>query len=215
MVRRTNHLLPLLVVILLVAGGCQKAYYMAWEKVGKEKRHLLRDQVEKAQTEQQEASEQFETVLDRIKALYGFEGGELEKFYKALKSDFDECEQRADTVRDRVAKVERIAADLFAEWETEITEITNVKLQNNSRRSLADARKRYAKLEKAMRRAEGSMTPVLNDLRDYVLYLKHNLNAQAISALKGEVGEIEVEVAGLVADMQRSIAAAQEFLKKI
>ena len=39
--------------------GCQTAYYATWEKLGKEKRHLLRDNVQKASKEQEEASEQF------------------------------------------------------------------------------------------------------------------------------------------------------------
>ena len=44
-------------VLVMLLIGCQKAYYAAWEQVGKEKRHLLRDNVEKAGKEQKEASE--------------------------------------------------------------------------------------------------------------------------------------------------------------
>jgi len=54
---------------------------------------------------------------------------------------------------------------------------------------------------------------VLRDLRDYMLYLKHNLNAQAIGSLKQEADDIQIEVSSLIADMQKSIAAAEEFLK--
>ena len=57
------------------------------------------------------------------------------------------------------------------------------------------------------------MDPVLKHLKDYVLYLKHNLNAQALGALEREVGEIEYEVEGLIQDMGRSIKEADEFLK--
>lgn len=46
---------------------------------GVEKRHLLRDNVAKAQGEQQQASEEFKDVLTRIKEMYGFDGGKLEK----------------------------------------------------------------------------------------------------------------------------------------
>jgi hypothetical protein len=202
-------------LIFWLTSGCQGAYYAVWEGLGKEKRHLLKDNVEKARSDQEEASEQFKDVLTRIKEMYGFEGGDLEKFYNRLKSDYDECERRADTVRNRIERVEGIAADLFKEWEQEINEITNSKLRSNSRRSLEVTKERYARLHRAMAKAESSMEPVLKHLKDYVLYLKHNLNAQAIGALKQEVGEIEIEVQRLVGDMGRSIKEAEDFLKNL
>ena len=63
-----------------------------------------------------------------------------------------------------------------------------------------------------MLNARKRMTPVLTNLNDYVLYLKHNLNAQAVGALKGEVAGIETDVDRLIADIQKSIKAADLFL---
>ena len=173
----------------------------------------LKDQVEKARSDQEEASEQFKDVLTRIKEMYGFDGGGLEEFYNKLKSDYEECERRADKVTSRIEKVEQVAADLFEEWEQEIDDISNSKLQSQSRQSLALTKRRYARLRVAMREAESSMKPVLIHLNDYVLYLKHNLNAQAVGALKEEVGDIENEVDGLIKDMSKSIKEAEAFLK--
>jgi hypothetical protein len=207
-------LFPFLAIILVsLLVGCQTTYYAVWEQLGKEKRHLLEDQVEKAQSDQQAASEQFKEVLTRIKEMYGFEGGDLEEFYNKLKSDYEECEERADVVTTRIEKVEQIATDLFAEWEQEIDDISNSKLQSQSRQSLALTKRRYARLRVAMREAESSMKPVLTHLNDYVLYLKHNLNAQAVGALKEEVGDIENEVDRLIKDMSKSIKEADAFLK--
>ena len=145
--------------------------------------------------------------------MYGFDGGALEDVYEKLSEDYRSCEERAESVRDRTDKVERIAADLFNEWESEIATIENVKLQSKSRASLKDTRNRFSRLQRSMARAEASMDPVLNNLRDYVLYLKHNLNAQAVSSLKKEVTNIETEVASLIQDMNRSIKEADAFVK--
>lgn len=202
-----------LVALLMSTTACQTTYYAVWEKLGKEKRHLLRDNVEKAREEQAEASEQFASVVERIKAMYGFDGGELEAYYEKLSDDYRECEERADAVRDRIDNVERIAADLFKEWETEIAQIENVKLQSKSRASLRETRSRYSRLQRSMARAEASMDPVLRNLHDYVLYLKHNLNAQAVSSLRGEVADIEADVSTLIEDMNRSIKEADAFVK--
>jgi dsDNA-specific endonuclease/ATPase MutS2 len=181
--------------------------------MGKEKRHLLKDNVEKAREEQAKASEQFATVVERIKAMYGFDGGELEDVYQKLSQDYQACQERADAVRDRIDKVERIAADLFKEWESEIASIQNAKLKSKSRTSLRDTHSRFSRLQRSMATAEASMDPVLYNLRDYVLYLKHNLNAQAVSSLKKEVADIEAEVSSLIADIDRSIKEADAFVK--
>lgn len=193
--------------------GCQTAYYAVWEKLGKEKRHLLKDEVEKAATEQEKASEQFKDVLSRIKEMYGFSGGELEAFYDRLKDDYEACEDRAESVRSRIAQVEEIGGDLFMEWEREIEEISNQKLKNQSRKSLTATQARFNRLRRAMARAESRLAPVLRDLKDYVLYLKHNLNARSIGALKKEADDIEVEVGALLKDIGKSISEAEEFVK--
>lgn len=205
----------LLLGFLLWWAGCQTTYYAVWESLGKEKRHLLKDEVEKAKSEQEKASEQFKDVLARMKEMYGFQGGELEAFYTDLKADYEACEDRADAVRTRIENVEEIAADLFREWEKEIDEISSPHLRAKSGASLRQTKDKYAKLHKAMKRAESSMDPVLRRLKDYVLFLKHNLNAQAMGALKKEVGDIEGEVRKLTADMDRSIREAQMFVSTL
>lgn len=205
----------MMTAVLLFATGCQTTYYAVWEKMGKEKRHLLKDNVEKVREDQAEASEQFASVVERIKAMYGFEGGELEDVYDKLSEDYRACEEQADAVRDRIDKVERIASDLFKEWEAEIATIENAKFKSKSRASLQDTRNRFARLRRSMARAEASMTPVLTNLQDYVLYLKHNLNAQAISSLRKEVADIEADVSSLIADMNRSIKEADAFVKSM
>ncbi len=63
-----------------------------------------------------------------------------------------------------------------------------------------------------MSRAEERMDPVLTAFRDQVLFLKHNLNAQAIASLKRDTAAIEADVDSLIGDMQRAIGEAESFL---
>ncbi len=208
----------LLSVILIISffsviSGCQSVYYAAWEKLGKEKRHLLKDQIRYTRSDQKKAQKEFKDALTRIKEIYGFHGGNLENFYVKLKSDYENCEKRANTVHKRIAKVERIAKDLFNEWENELNQMKNPKLKADSRKSLAQAKMRYAKLDVSMKKAEASMAPVLKNLHDYLLYMKHNLNAAAIGALKNEAADIEISIGNLIKDMNHSINEAENFLK--
>jgi hypothetical protein len=201
------------VAMALVFAGCQTTYYKTMEKFGVYKRDLLKKNVEEARDEQAKATEQFKDALTRLKEMYGYQGGDLEKMYDKLKSDFDKSETRAKGVKERIQKVEQVSADLFKEWEAEIATMTNAKLAENSKEKLRDTQSKYRDLHSAMKRAEGSMDPVLSQFKDQVLYLKHNLNAQAIGALKGETMDIEKEIQGLIAEMNKSIAEADEFIK--
>ena len=201
--------------LVFISSGCQTTYYSIWEKLGKEKRHLLRDKVSQVQTEQEMASEEFKDVLTRLKEIYGFQGGELESFYNRLRDNYEACEKRAQNIEERIEQVEIIARDLFQEWESEIDQIVNANIKTQSRKTLADTKSRYVTLKKTMDRAEASMKPVLTHLKDYVLYLKHNLNAQAIGSLKQEVNQIELEVGTLIRDMEVSIGEAETFLRDL
>ena len=56
------------------------------------------------------------------------------------------------------------------------------------------------------------MAPVLDSLRDNTLYLKHNLNAQAIGALKSEFAGIERDITLLIRNMNKAISESQQFI---
>jgi paraquat-inducible protein B len=198
---------------MMIFSGCQRAYYAAWESVGKEKRHLLKDEVKDVHSDQEKAAEEFKDVLTRIKEIYGFKGGNLEKVYNKLNDDYQDCEERAETVRKRIQSVEDIASDLFKEWEKEIREISNENFRSKSMQTMRETKDRYSRLRSAMTTASKKMDPVLRSLKDYVLYLKHNLNAQAVGALKQKVGDIEYEVESLIQDISSSVREAEDFLK--
>jgi hypothetical protein len=202
-----------LAVSALFSIGCRTTYYATMEKFGVHKRDILKENVEEARDEQKKATEQFKDALTRLRELYNVGGGDLEKTYDRLKADFDRSESRATAVRERIGKVETVATDLFKEWEKEIGEMESSKLASQSREKLRATREKYESLHTAMKRAESSMEPVLKQFRDQVLYLKHNLNAQAIGALKGETVDIEKEIQQLIADMNASIKQADDFIK--
>ena len=66
--------LTLLSVIFLFMAGCSTAYYTTMEKFGKEKRHILIDNVEDVQESQTKAQEEFKDALTKIHELYAFDG---------------------------------------------------------------------------------------------------------------------------------------------
>lgn len=215
--RVTRHLGTGTLVACMVAGmaACQTAYYGAMEKFGYEKRDILVNRVEDARAAQQDAKQQFEDALEQFIAVTEFEGGELESRYRKLKAEFEDSEAQAKKVRSRIDDVERVAKDLFAEWDRELGQYSSQDMRRTSERQLKDTRQRYAALIDKMQRAERKIDPVLNAFRDRVLFLKHNLNAQAIASLRNDRASIESDIAALVADMNRSIAEADAFIRNM
>jgi chromosome segregation ATPase len=203
------------VLAVFAAVGCSTAYYSTWEMLGKEKRDLLRSNVEEVRDDQQEAADQFESALDRMRQLYDVDAGELEDVYDKLAKDYEKSKDRADDLSDQIDKMDSIANDLFNEWEEEIGEISSTDLQTKSRQKLEESKASYADLERALRKSEASMEPVLTKLNDNVLYLKHNLNAAAVGGLEAEAANIEADISTLIADMEASIAEADRFLQTL
>ena len=192
--------------------SCQSAYYSTMEQFGVHKRDILVDRVEEGREEQAEAQEQFQTTLEAFQSLTGFEGGDLEKVYKKLNSEYESSEESAEAVRERVSSIEKVSADLFREWQEEIDTMSAADLRSKSQTMLADTQARYEQLISKMRQASEHMDPVLVAFRDHVLVLKHNLNAQAIDSLRDTSIEIESDVSELIEAMQASIDEADAFI---
>jgi len=205
----------LLVPSLVSLTGCRNVVYSTYEKFGVYKRDLLKTRVISARDEEKGAQQEFKDALTRLKELTGFEGGELEKQYRRLQSNYDDAASRVAAVHKRVQDVETVAGDLFAEWEKENQQIETDTLRQTSRQQLNDTRQRYDEMLAALKKSERSMDPVLHKLHDYVLALKHSLNAQAIADLRGESAKIQGDVTRLIEDMTASIASADEFIRQI
>jgi len=212
--RTLQYRLPMILILFLAVfvSGCETAYYGTMEKLGYHKRDLMVNRVESARDAQEDAKEQFESALEKFSSVLQFDGGELEDKYDQLKTAYDRSSARAQTVRDRVESVEDVAADLFDEWEAELSEYSSDNLRRSSARKLKQTRRQYAQLIGAMKRAESKMDPVLTAFHDQVLFLKHNLNARAIASLQTELISVESEVNSLIRDMNASIKEADAFI---
>jgi hypothetical protein len=108
--------------------------------------------------------------------------------------------------------VASVAEDLFVEWEEELKLYKNANLRKASAQKLQDTRERYQDMLASMRRAEKSMTPVLRMFQDNVLFLKHNLNAQAIGSLRSEFSNLKMEIEGLIKNMNDAINTSNQFI---
>lgn len=204
-----------LIAATLLLTGCQTAYYGAMEKVGYHKRDIMVDRVKAAKESQEDSQKEFSSALEEMQALLNHNGGNLEKAYNKAKDEYESAQSAADDVSNRINKVEDVAEALFDEWQTEIAEISKASLRRNSETKLKETRRSYEQLIKTMRRAESKMPPILTAMKDNMLYLKHNLNAQAIGAIKGEFASLQTDISGLIKEMNKSINESTRFIEAL
>ncbi|WKJ89059.1 DUF2959 domain-containing protein [Methylomonas montana] len=191
----------------------RKAYYQSRESLlGHQKRDIVVVQVGQACESLKESRDQFVDALDKFKSIVSLPDSSLEQRYQQLKRRYDLCRGKADQVSQRIQAVEDISEALFAEWEAELALYSNRALKARSQQQLKKSRQQYARLLKALQTAETRMHPVLAAFQDQVLFLKHNLNAHAIAALRHEFVEIGVDISRLIEVMEKTISEASQFV---
>ena len=196
----------------LLLAGCGNPYYSAMEKVGIHKRDIMVDRVESARNAQEDAQEQFKSALEQFDSVVSLKETDLKKAYDRLNKEYEECVAAAETVSARIDKVEDVSEALFDEWEKEFGLYENTDLARSSKKQLADTKARYREMISRMEEAEKSMDPVLRIFRDNVLFLKHNLNAQAIGSLQHEFAGLEAEIDKLIGRMSEAIESSNAFI---
>ena len=212
---KQSMLASLILGSALIISGCQSTYYSAMETVGIHKRDIMVDRIESTQEAQEDAQQQFKSALEQFQSVVNFDGGDLEDAYNKLNDEYESSVKAAEQVRDRIGSVKSVSEALFDEWENELSLYSSDNLKRASASKLKDTRRKYQQMIRSLESSEKRMQPVLNAFQDQVLYLKHNLNARAVSALKGEFNNIKADIDRLIVEMQNSIKESRQFIEAL
>lgn len=88
-------------------------------------------------------------------------------------------------------------------------------LRRASEKQLKATKVRYNEMLASMKTAEESMEPILKIFYDNVLFLKYNLNAQAIGSLQSEFANLERQIEALIKSMNVAIDSSNKFIADI
>lgn len=204
--------ISLLALTLSACGTVDKARYSALEKVGVHKRDILVDRIEATSKTQEQTKEQFQSAYEELASLVKVDDRGLEKKYKKMAKAVEASEEKAEELDSRIKSVDSVAKALFAEWQQELSEYQSASLRRVSAQNLENTKQRYAAIYKKMQVSQQRVAPVLKVLQDNTLYLKHNLNARAVSSLSSEVLVVEDKVAQLILQMEASINESKSFI---
>jgi len=208
-------LLVFSLLLMVILSSCASTYYGAMEKVGVHKRDILVDRVEDGRDAQAGAQKQFQSALQQFDSIVKLEETDLKKAYDKFDKEYKKCKGAADDVSTKIDKIESVADALFKEWKSELKQYENKDMRRSSEKQLAATKTRYVDMLETMKTAEHSMDPVLRIFHDNVLFLKHNLNAQAIGSLQSEFANLESQIGELVQSMNVAIASSNKFISEI
>ncbi len=206
---------PFASIIDKATGKYRAIYYQAKESLGHPKREIIVYQVEQARDSFENAKTQFQNALDQFSDVTHFQGGSLESMYRILKAEFKLSQDEANSVSERIKAIEKVADSLFDEWHNELSEYSNRSLRSQSRKQLKITQQQYRRLIKMMHNAEAKIQSVLAAFHDQVLFVKHNVNAKAISSLHSEFALVGINIVTLISSMEKSINEANTFMNTL
>ena len=209
-----------LVLAILAYGGYQYGNALPLMDFGidqlwKEPRDVLVDRVADARDAQSEAVHEFKSAMQEFQAVTGFNGGDLEASFERLNAAYQRSVSSADDIGRRVDKVVNASNGLLEEWREELAQYHDAAIRRRAEVQFDQTRQRARDLIAAMRNAEQKAAPVLAVFKDQVLYIKHNLNMQAVHSLQGQTEQIQNDVSALIAEMEQSIDVANAFINDL
>jgi hypothetical protein len=209
-----RHAVVALSLCALVLVACQSAYYETMKTLGKEKRDILVRRVAESKKDQEETKEKVKTTLESFQELTGYQGGNLEKSYKKLNSEY-EAAQIPSRQTPRAHSIHRPGQQRSFQR-------VAVRNQRNEQCQAQIAKRRHAsRFQTGSGRLHGrhaqnrNPAPVLKSFQDQVLFLKHNLNARAIGSLKGTSAKINSDVSALTKSIDTSIQEANKLISSL
>jgi len=207
--------LPLILMLASVLGGCAGAYHRALEQRGMTKRDILVRRIQHVQSAQYEAKLQFTSAQDSLRTIAQVEPGRLREKHAELDAQLKNGRERARDLQQRLPNVDSAAESLFKEWAKELALYQNAALRERSEERLSQTRARYGEFMAAQRAITAQIAPVLRNLSDQVLLIKHGLNVQAHSENKRALRELQEQISELIRAIDNSNRSADAFIESL
>lgn len=197
---------------LVFFSGCQGFYYSTMETLGSHKRDILVDRVKDCADRMDKAKQEFQALNTKLEKITKADISKVDSLYKELNSQSKKCHSKAIDLDRRVNNIRTVGKDLFREWEEELEEYHNETFRRSSEKRMEERRRKYLETVHLLKSAQKYSEPALSSASDYVLFLKHNLNAQALNSLDNEIDTVQQKIKFLVEKMELATDNARNFL---
>lgn len=169
--------------------------------------------IKDANSTQDAVKAQFQNASDQFMQLINFHGGALEDKYVELQKEYLKSKELLNDFQNKINKIKKSASNLFKEWDKEIEQYSDGKIQAKSKELKDESVKQYEMIIVLMERNEQNLEDYLKILGDNVLFLKHNLNSKAVFSLREVSAELQGNINDIILDIDNSITKTNEFIQ--
>jgi uncharacterized protein (DUF885 family) len=206
---KRNLIVPVLLTLL---PGC--SVFSSDQKTGLSEVDRLLSSIETVQVESTVAKERSRAALDMLEKLARPDfAGDAAQTYNGFVGAIDTSEKQAQKLNECLSPMKEAAEDVFKQWTKDLEAIGNTRLRASSHVRMEEARARYEAVVTASATAQVTLDAFNADLRDHALFLAHDYNKTAVSAITGEVAALAERAKDLDQRLDACDAAARRYVE--
>lgn len=134
----------------------------------------------------------------------------LRRRYQNLSREYLDAEQRLKEMAAATGRMEEAAQSFFLDWERRLYEYANPEIRGASREQMDSSREKYEEMLVEVREMQNYSKRVLGAFGDQVRFLRHNLNEEAVEALRNPAVEVKLELRDLMEQLEAMVERLDE-----
>ncbi len=175
---------------------------------------LLLSSIESVQVESTVSKERSRAALELLEKLARPDfAGDATQTYGSFVAAIDASEKQAAKLSESVEPMKESAEEVFQQWTKDLEAIGNTRLRAQSHVRMEETRARYEAVLTATATAQVTFDAFNADLRDHALFLGHDFNRSAVSAIAGEVTALAERSKDLDQRLDACDAAARRYVE--
>ena len=201
-----------LAVVLPVLAGLTACKGSSKQMVGLRRVDDLLGRIERVHVECELSRESARIALDTLHAVVAL-GTDAMASYAELVDALEVSEERAEALRAVIKPMDRAAEQVFEQWNSDLNSFTRAEMRKRSRDRMLDTRERYDAIITAAEPAREAYEELNAGLRDCVLFLGHDFNANAVAEIESDVLALTQLASELDERLEECREAAWEYLQ--
>ena len=197
--------LSLLALAGLLAAGCS-----GHATEGQKKMSQLSEQMEKLDAALTGSKKDLQKTLEAHDMLGSNVDGELSDNFGRLQSAIERCTERQQQIGSLLDQISTTSTSYFAGWEADIDRIDNSDLRERSEQRLEQTRERLEQVQAQVASMRTAFDPLMQILRDHLLYLSNDLTVGAAASLSKDSGKLRTEVGTLTTELEKGTVPVRE-----
>jgi hypothetical protein len=139
--------------------------------------------------------------------------GDAVKAHDELVDAIDGSDDQANDLRRSVEKMQAAAEPVFDQWTKDLEAYSNPEMRQRSQARLAAARERYDSVVAAVEPVLVEYEAINANLRDHILFLSHDLNAESVATIQEDVRRVSNEASDLDNAFNAAKAVARSYVE--